>query len=91
MVTMVTMGGDLQPGRLADRLVAGLCQPKINPQAQTQKRKALHSADEGTDKQIESSLNTLKKVASQEYPGSKVQKALDTRDLQWWPTARDSG
>eukprot|EP00983_Pelagomonas_calceolata_P134943 1162108-Pelagomonas_calceolata.AAC.1 len=31
MVTMVTMGGDLQPGRLADRLVAGLCQPKINP------------------------------------------------------------
>eukprot|EP00983_Pelagomonas_calceolata_P037681 1136464-Pelagomonas_calceolata.AAC.7 len=28
---MVTMGGDLQPGRLADRLVAGLCQPKMNP------------------------------------------------------------
>eukprot|EP00983_Pelagomonas_calceolata_P057975 1145307-Pelagomonas_calceolata.AAC.8 len=27
---MVTMGGDLQPGRLADLLVAGLCQPKIN-------------------------------------------------------------
>eukprot|EP00983_Pelagomonas_calceolata_P036176 1131885-Pelagomonas_calceolata.AAC.3 len=31
MVTMVTMGGDLRPGRLADRLVAGLWQPKINP------------------------------------------------------------
>eukprot|EP00983_Pelagomonas_calceolata_P067660 1149559-Pelagomonas_calceolata.AAC.2 len=24
------MGGDLQPGRLADRLVAGLSQPEIN-------------------------------------------------------------
>eukprot|EP00967_Tisochrysis_lutea_P062690 scaffold80593_cov19-Tisochrysis_lutea.AAC.1 len=55
MVTMVTMGGDLQPGRLADRLVAG------------------------TDEQIGSSLDAVKKVASQEYPGSKVQKAiLDT-------------
>eukprot|EP00983_Pelagomonas_calceolata_P051904 1142617-Pelagomonas_calceolata.AAC.4 len=29
--TMVTMGVDLQPSRLADRLVAGLCQPKKNP------------------------------------------------------------
>eukprot|EP00983_Pelagomonas_calceolata_P072838 1151898-Pelagomonas_calceolata.AAC.6 len=28
---MVTMGGGLQPGRLADRLVAGLSQPEINP------------------------------------------------------------
>eukprot|EP00983_Pelagomonas_calceolata_P119077 1160567-Pelagomonas_calceolata.AAC.4 len=58
MTTMVTMGVDLQPGRLADRLVAG------------------------TDKQIESSLNVVKKVASQEYPGSKVQKALDTCGAQ---------
>eukprot|EP00983_Pelagomonas_calceolata_P072320 1151672-Pelagomonas_calceolata.AAC.3 len=68
---MVTMGGDLQPGRLADRLVAGLCQPKINTKGQTQKRKALRFADEGTDKQIKSSLDAVKKVASQEYPGSK--------------------
>eukprot|EP00983_Pelagomonas_calceolata_P053775 1143424-Pelagomonas_calceolata.AAC.2 len=26
---MVTMGGDLQPVRLADQLVAGLCQPEL--------------------------------------------------------------
>ena len=31
MVTMVTMGGDLQPGSLADRLLTGLGQPQINP------------------------------------------------------------
>jgi hypothetical protein len=31
MVTMVTMGGDLQPGCLADRLLTGLGQPQINP------------------------------------------------------------
>jgi len=31
MVTMVTMGGDLQPGCLADRLLTGLGQPRINP------------------------------------------------------------
>jgi hypothetical protein len=30
MVTMVTMGGDLQPGCLADRLLTGLGQPQIN-------------------------------------------------------------
>jgi hypothetical protein len=29
--TMVTMGGDLQPGCLADRLLTGLGQPQINP------------------------------------------------------------
>jgi len=29
MVTMVTMGGDLQPGCLADRLLTGLGQPQI--------------------------------------------------------------
>ena len=31
MVTMVTMGGDLQPGCLADRLLTGLGQPHRNP------------------------------------------------------------
>jgi hypothetical protein len=31
MITMVTMGGDLQPGSLADRLLTGLGQPQINP------------------------------------------------------------
>ena len=31
MVTLVTMGGDLQPGCLADRLLTGLGQPQINP------------------------------------------------------------
>jgi hypothetical protein len=29
-VTMVTMGGDLQPGCFADRLLTGLGQPQIN-------------------------------------------------------------
>eukprot|EP00983_Pelagomonas_calceolata_P024144 759181-Pelagomonas_calceolata.AAC.6 len=32
---MVTMGGDLQPGRLADRLLAGLSQPDSQPGAGT--------------------------------------------------------
>jgi len=31
MVTMITMGGDLQPGSLANRLLTGLGQPQINP------------------------------------------------------------
>jgi hypothetical protein len=31
---MVTMGVDLQPGCLADRLLTGLGQPQINPKAQ---------------------------------------------------------
>ena len=31
MVTMVTIGGDLQPGCLADRLLTGLGQPQISP------------------------------------------------------------
>jgi len=31
MVTMVSMGGDLQPGCLADRLLTGLGQSQINP------------------------------------------------------------
>ena len=30
MVTMVAIGGDLQPGCLADRLLTGLGQPQIN-------------------------------------------------------------
>ena len=40
MVTMVTMGGDLQPGCLADRLLTGLSQPQINPKAQKEKKKS---------------------------------------------------
>eukprot|EP00983_Pelagomonas_calceolata_P065768 1148720-Pelagomonas_calceolata.AAC.3 len=55
------MGGDLPPGCLADRLVAGLSQPKINPQVKTQKRKALCFADEGTQEQSENSLDAAKK------------------------------
>jgi hypothetical protein len=31
VITMVTIGGDLQPGCLADRLLTGLGQPQINP------------------------------------------------------------
>jgi len=31
MVTMVTMGDDLQPGCFVDRLLTGLGQPQINP------------------------------------------------------------
>jgi hypothetical protein len=38
---MVTMGGDLQPGCLADRLLNGLGQPQTNPQAQKEKEKSL--------------------------------------------------
>ena len=34
MVTMGTMGNDLQPGCLADQLLTGLGQPQINPKAQ---------------------------------------------------------
>jgi hypothetical protein len=30
-LAMVTMGGDLQPGCLADQLLTGLGQPQINP------------------------------------------------------------
>jgi len=44
MVTMVTMGGDLQPGCLADRLLTDLGQPRINPQAQKQREKGWCSA-----------------------------------------------
>ena len=31
LIIMVTIGGDLQPGCLADRLLTGLGQPQINP------------------------------------------------------------
>jgi len=31
MVTMFTMGRDLQPGCLADRLLTGLGKPQLNP------------------------------------------------------------
>jgi hypothetical protein len=47
MVTMVTMGGDLQPGCLADRLLTGLGQPQINPQAQKEEEKVYCSAEKG--------------------------------------------
>ena len=39
ITTMVTMGGDLQPGCLADRLLTGLGQPQTNPQAQKENEK----------------------------------------------------
>ena len=45
--TMVTMGGDLQPGCLADRLLTGLGQPQINPKAQKEKEKVCCSAEKG--------------------------------------------
>ena len=41
MVTMVTMGGDLQPGSLADRLLTGLGQPQINPNCRKKKKKSI--------------------------------------------------
>jgi hypothetical protein len=36
---MDTLGGDLQPGCLADRLLTGLGHPQINPEAQKEKEK----------------------------------------------------
>ena len=48
MVTMVTiMGGDLQPGCFADRLLTGLSQPQINPK----KKKVYCSAEKGNHEQ----------------------------------------
>eukprot|EP00983_Pelagomonas_calceolata_P116293 1160285-Pelagomonas_calceolata.AAC.8 len=73
---MITMGSDLEPGRLADRLVAVLSQPEINPQAYKLKRKAVYFDDEGIEKQIENSLDATKKVASQRNPGNKVRKRV---------------
>jgi len=40
MVTMITKGGDLQPGCLADRLLTGLGQPQINPMLRKKKKKS---------------------------------------------------
>jgi len=31
MVTLITMGGYLQPGCLADQLLTGIGQPQVNP------------------------------------------------------------
>ena len=52
MVTMVTMGGDLQPDGLADRLLTGLGQPQINPYAQKEKEKVYCSAEKGNHEQV---------------------------------------
>jgi len=52
MVTMVTMGGDLQPGCLADRLLTGLGQPQINPQTQKEKERVYCSAEKGKHEQV---------------------------------------
>jgi len=54
MVAMVTMGGDLQPGCLADhdRLLTGLGQPQINTQAQKEKEKVYCSAEKGNHEQV---------------------------------------
>jgi hypothetical protein len=41
MVTMVTMGGDLQPGCLADRLLTGLGQPQIIHKLRKKKKKSI--------------------------------------------------
>jgi hypothetical protein len=49
---MVTMGGDLQPGCLTDRLLTGLGQPQINPQAQKEKGKVYCSAEKGNHEQV---------------------------------------
>ena len=52
MVTMVTMGGDLQPDGLADRLLTGLGQPQINPYAQKEKEKVYCSAEKGNHERV---------------------------------------
>jgi len=44
---MVTMGGDLQPGCLADRLLTGLGQPQINSKGKGKGYTAV-SASEGS-------------------------------------------
>eukprot|EP00983_Pelagomonas_calceolata_P015447 489431-Pelagomonas_calceolata.AAC.1 len=57
---MVTVGGDLQPGLLADWLVAGLGQAEINI-----------LCVEGNDKQPDNSLMQHKSLRLKEYPGRK--------------------
>jgi len=51
-LTMVTMGGDLKPGCLADRLLTGLGHPQINPQAQKETEKVCCSAEKGNYEQV---------------------------------------
>ena len=41
LVTMVTIGGDLKPGCLADRLLTGLGQPQVNPKLRKKKKKSI--------------------------------------------------
>ena len=49
---MVTIGGDLQPGCLADRLLTGLGQPQINPSAQKETENVYCSAEIGSHEQV---------------------------------------
>ena len=49
---MVTMGGDLQPGSLADRLLTGLGQTQINPLAQKEIEKVYCSSENGNHEQV---------------------------------------
>ena len=39
MITMVTMGGDLQPGCLVDRLLTALGQPQVKPKLRKKEKK----------------------------------------------------
>ena len=48
-ITMVTIGGDLQPGCLADRLLTGLGQPQINHKLE---KKVYCSAEKGNHEQV---------------------------------------
>eukprot|EP00983_Pelagomonas_calceolata_P011363 366537-Pelagomonas_calceolata.AAC.1 len=70
------MRGDLQPGRLADQLVAGLSKNKST--SLDTNKKALFFGDQGTEKPLENSLDAAKKVASQTLE-EKIKKTCDTR------------
>eukprot|EP00983_Pelagomonas_calceolata_P054732 1143834-Pelagomonas_calceolata.AAC.2 len=60
--------------------VDGWSQPARNDYISLDTKKtALCFADEGIKKQLEDALDAARKVASQRNPGSKVQKARDTR------------
>ena len=62
MVTMVTiMGGDLQPGCFADRLLTGLSQPQINPK----KKKVYCSAEKGHHEQGTCIWETVRRMGNQ--------------------------
>ena len=52
VMVMVTMGGDLQSGSLADWLLTGLGQPQINPLAQKEKEKVYCSLEKGNHEQV---------------------------------------